>query len=230
MANTLIFTIDSITADRTQGVLLDGSTYISPVRSGGAVFVKGQKIKSDATVESTLTVTGNNANPATDSSWTFSIPKDGWFRFLIIFVPNFNSSATYTIYESVFEPGTGKVYRSKQNGNTQDTLTNTTWWEEITDPATLASNEGETNESDNIDSLIYEPGLFPNSEYSFAQQIGKASEEYLTSLNIPDDDLDQYSLLAVLIDGAYVKSDRSEMNQSDRIARRLESIFETLNS
>jgi hypothetical protein len=227
MPNTLIFTVDSITSDRLQGVLLDGSVYTDPVRSGAAVFVKGQKMLATGSVESTLTVTGDQANPETDSEWVFNIPKDGWFRFLIVSVPDFNTSNSYSIYDSVFDPFTAKVYRSKQNSNTTDNLLDTSWWEEITDPATLASNEGETNESDNIDSLIYEPGVLPNSEYGFANQIADASEEYLTSLNIPDDDLERYSLLSILVDGAYVKSDRSEMNQAERIARRLESILET---
>lgn len=227
MANTLTFVVDSITADRTQGVLLDNTTYTNPVRSGVAVFVKGQKMNNDATVDSTLAVTGNNANPETNTSWTFTIPLDGWFRFLIVSVPDFNAASTYAIYDAVFQPSTGKVYRSKQNNNTTDTLTDTVWWEEITDPATLASNEGESNESANIDSLIYEPGLFPNSEHGYANQISEASEEYLTSLSIPDDDLANYNLLACLLDGAYVKSDRSEMNKAERIARRLDSLIES---
>jgi hypothetical protein len=228
MANTLSLTVDSITADRTQGVLLDGTTYSSPVRTGVGVFVKGQRMLSAVSVESTLTLVGNNTDPETDTQWTFNIPKDGWFRFLMVSVPDFNAATTYAIYEAVFQPSTDKVYRSKQNGNTTDTLTDTTWWEEMTDPATLASNEGEANESTNIDSLIYEPGIMPNSEYGFANEIADAAEKYLTANHIPDNDLDQYTLLGVLVDGAYVKFDRSEMNMGERITRRLESILETL--
>lgn len=228
MANTLSFTVDSITANRAEGVLLDGTTYSSPVRSGVAVYVKGQKMKQDSTVESTLTVTGDDADPETDDQFTFSIPKDGWFRFLIVSIPDFNSASTYSIYDAVYDGSTDKVYRSKQNTNTTDTLSDTAWWEEITDPATLASNEGEDNESTNIDSLIYEPGVLPNSEYGYANQIATASEEYLSSLNIPDADLNQYVLLSVLLNGAYVHADRSQMSQAERVTRRLESILETL--
>lgn len=228
MANTLLFTVDSITSDRTQGVLLDETVYTSPARSSVGLFCKGQKMTFVPAVESTLTVTGDQTDPETDTRFTFNIPKDGWFRFLIVSIPDFDSSATYSIYDAVFNVSDNKVYRSKQNANTENDLTNTTWWEEITDPATLASNEGEDNESANIDSLIYEPYLAPNAEYGFANQISEASEEYLTSLNIPDDDLETYSLLAVLVDGAQVHGDRSEMNQAERISRRLQSIIATL--
>lgn len=228
MANTLSFTVDSIASDRLTGVLLDGTTYSSPARSATALYVKAQKIKSDATVDSTPTVTSDTSNPETSASFTFTIPKDGWFRFLIASIPDYDAGTTYELYDAVFSPGTAKVYRSKQNSNTGQTLTDTAWFEEITDPATLASNEGEANESANIDSLIYEPMLTPNSQYAFANQISEASEEYLTSLNIPDDDLETYSLLACLLDGATVYGDRSQMSQGERILRRLESIIETL--
>lgn len=228
MANTLLFTVDSINADRQSGILLDGTTYSSPARSATGLFVKGQKMNASSSVSSTLTVTGDALDPETDSQFTFNIPSDGWYRFLIVSIPDFNSSLTYSLYQAVFNSSDNKVYRSKQNGNTTDTLTDTAWWEEITDPATLASNEGEANESTNIDSLIYEPGIFPNDEYGFANVISEASEEYLTSLNIPDDDLEQYSLLACLLDGAFVKAERSEMAQAERIGQRLQSIISTL--
>lgn len=228
MANSLLFTVDSIRSDRAQGVLLDGTTYSSPVRSGVGVFVTGQKMDFDSSVESTLTVTANNSDPETDSQWTFDIPKDGWFRFNISAIPDFNASSTYAIYDAVYDASSGKVYRSKQNANTTDTLTDTAWWEEITDPGSLALNEGEDNESENIDSLVYEPGVFPNNEYGYANQIAKASEEYLTSLNIPDADLERYALLSVLVNGAQVHADRSQMSQAERTCRRLQSIFESL--
>lgn len=223
MANTLSATIDSITADRTTGVLLDGTTYSSPARADVGVFVTGQKMKQNSTVESTLTLTGDTSDPETDTQWTFNIPKDGWFRFLIVGIPEFDSSATYSLYDAVHSSGT--VYRSKQNSNTEDNLADTSFWEEISDPGSLALNEGESNESTNIDSLIYEPGIFPNSEYGFAQEIAEASEEYLTTLAIPDEDLATYELLAVLLDGAYVAADRSAMSRAERISRRLESIL-----
>lgn len=228
MANTLLFSVDSISSDRLTGILLDGTTYSSPARSATALYVVGQKINSNATVSSTLTITSDTSNPETAAAYTFSIGSDGWHRFLIASIPDFDSGETYDIYDAVFDPGTAKVYRSKQNANTTDTLTDTVWWEEITSPATLASNEGEVNESTNIDSLIYEVILVPNSSYLFANRISIASEEILTTENIPDDALETYSLLACLLDGAIVYSDRSQMAQGERIVRRLESIGESL--
>lgn len=227
MANTLSFSVTSIAADRATGVLTDGTTYSDPLRAATGLFVKGQKINSENTVESTLTVTGNAGDPETDASFTFTIPKDGWFRFLIVSVPDYDAGTEYDLYDAVFVPATDKVYRSKQNSNTGQSVTDTAWFEEITDPATLASNEGEANESANIDSLVYEPGLFPNAQYGFGNVISEASEEYLSHLNVPDDDLANYTMLACILDGGVIKGERSEMIQAERIARRLESIIES---
>jgi hypothetical protein len=228
MANTLSFTVDSIASDRLTGILLDGTTYGSPARSATALYAKGQKMNADSTVDSTLTLTGDAANPETDTQFTFTIPKDGWFRFLIASIPDYDVGVTYSIYDAVFTSGTATVYRSKAGSNTGQTLTDTAWWEEITDPTTLASNEGEATESANIDSTIYEPLITANSEYAFANRISLASEEYLASQNIPDDDLDTYGLLAIFVDGGIIRGDRSEMSQGERIIRRMDSVIEAL--
>lgn len=227
--STLSYVIDSVNADRLTAVLKDETVRTTPVRSAIGIFVKSQKINSDNTVKETLTTSPNDNDPETDSEWTVTLDVDGWYRFLIAEVPDFDAGDTYSIYEAVFEPSTSKVYRSKQNGNTTDTLTDVLWWEEITDPATLASNAGEANESTNIESTIYEVILLPNGEYAFANLISEVSEMYLTSIVIPSQLLETYNLLAVLVDGAVVANDRSLFNQGERIARRLESIIESLN-
>lgn len=230
MANTLSFVVSSITQDRTQGILTDSTTYGSPARAATGLFVKGYKMNHNSTVASTLTVLGNDGDPETDTYYTFNIPSDGWIRFNVVSIPDFDTNLTYAQYDAVFNPSDNKVYRSLQAGNTENDLTNTTWWEEIAtaDIADLAANEGEDNESANIDSLVYEPGVFPNSQYAFANQISEASEEYLTSLNLPDDDLNTYSLMALMIDGMQVNADRSEMSAVERKVRRFDSLVESI--
>ena len=226
MANTLTFSITSFAADRLTGTLTDGTTYSSPARNTLSVYVKGEKMKYDSTVASTLTLTSDTSDPETDASWTFTIPEDGWFRFQVVAIPDYAGGTTYAIYDAVASGGV--VYRSKQNSNTGNAVGDTAWWEVISDPAALAANEGEANESANIDSTIYEPIVPVNSQYIFANQIAEASEQYLTSLELPDETLDTYSLLGVLVDGLAVYSDRSQVSQGERVARRLDAIGENL--
>ena len=226
MANTLTFSITSFAADRLSGNLVAQTTYSSPARNTLSVYVKGEKMKYDSTVDSTLTLTSDTSDPETDASWTFTIPEDGWVRFQVVAIPDYAGGTTYVFYDAVMSGGV--VYRSKQAANTGNAVGDTAWWEVISDPATLASNEGEANESANIDSTVYEPIVDPNSQYIFANQIAEASEQYLTSLELPDGVLDQYTLLAVLVDGLTVYSDRSQVSQGERLARKIDAIGETL--
>lgn len=225
MANTLLFQIKSFAADRQSGVLEDVTVYGTPARSTVAVIVKGQKIKFDTTEDVVLTLIGNQADPETDTEWQFNIPKDGWFKFLIVAVPDYSGAIEYDLYDAVYSNGV--VYRSKQNGNQGESLLDTDWWEVISDPATLALNEGEANESANIDSTIYEIIVPVNSEWAYASNIAEASEHYLTTLNIPNEQLAQYDIFSALVNSMQVFSDRANLINGERIARRLDSLIES---
>lgn len=226
MANTLTFSISSFAADRLSFTLVDSTSYSSPARNTLSVYVKAEKMKYDSTVSTTLTVTSDTSDPETDASWTVGLNEDGWVRFQIAAIPDYDAGTTYALYDAVVSGAV--VYRSKQNSNTGQSVGDTAWWEVISDPATLASNEGEANESANIDSTVYEPIVDPNSQYIFANQIAEASEQYLTSLELPDSVLNSYTLLAVLVDGLTVYSDRSQVSQGERLARKIDAIGETL--
>lgn len=224
MANTLSLTVDSISADRTTGVLLDGTTYSSPARNTLSVYVGAYKMNQDSSINSTITVASDTDDPETAAEWTFSIPADGWFRFPMIAVPDFNAASTYAIYDAV--QSAGVVYRSLQNNNTEDNLSDTDWWEVITTPYELALNDGEVDDSLNCDKLIYDVILYPNSQYEFANEISEVSEE-CCSVDCSLENLFRYVRLAAILDGMKVRSDRSEMSQGERLARRMEAIIES---
>lgn len=220
--------IDRISSDRLTGVLLDSSSYTAPARSAVGVFANGYKMNSNNTVASTLTLTGDTSDPETDSEWSFNIPADGWFRFLFVIIPDFDAATgDYDIYDAVFDPSTNSVYRSKQNSNTTDSLADTAWWELISDPATLASNEGESNESTNIESAVYEVVLTPNAEYLYGNIIADASET-CCSVDCSLESLFTYIRLGVILDGAYVASDRGNYPSGEIKMRRFESLAESL--
>jgi hypothetical protein len=225
MALDISLEITSITADRESGILTDNTVYGTggnPARADVGVFVVGQKMKFDSTIDSTLTVTGNHSDPETDSTWTFNIPKDGWFRFLFVAPEDYAGGTTYALYDAVFDPTTNNVYRSLQSGNVGNSLGNTSFWELIADPAQLALNSGEANESTNLASQVYQVGLFPNSEYAYASQIAIASQEGGDAER--EQNVTLYELLAVFVDGGYIRDDRSEFSQLEKLARRIESV------
>ena len=232
MALPILLEITSITSDRTEGLLTDNTVFGSPevARADGAVFVTGQKMNADATIDSTLILEGDDSDPQTDSSWVFNIPLDGWFRFLYAWIPDYDA-ASYDIYDAVQDPASGTVYRSKVNanvltgGNELTELAVTANWEVITDPGSLALNTDEANESTNIETQVYSVILIPNAEYNYASTISEAAEQ-CCHIDCTLNDLFAYIQQMVLVEGAQVRSDRSQFAQGERIARRLEAIYE----
>lgn len=221
-------TYDSITQDRTAIVIADGTTFTTPARSGLGVFFEADKMSYLSAVTQALTVVGNDNDPETDVSWTVTNEddttalSDGWVRGKYAAIPDYAGGTTYAIYDAAFNPTDNKVYRSLQNSNTGNSLTDSSWWEEITEPADLALNAGEDNESTNILTSIYSIEVTGLTELAFGTAIANASTEggdaeLESNVNI-------YELFGVLVDAEYVASDRSQFPQGERLCRRAESL------
>lgn len=226
---TISLEYTSITADRTTIVITDNTTFTSPVRSGLRVYLSGDKMKADNTVNYALTVTGNST-PDLVTSWSVTksvatqVLDDGWTRFKYAALQAWSNATTYGLYDAVYS-GT-VVYRSKQAGNLNHLVTDTTWWEVISDPSSLALNKGETNESTNIASLIYEVEVAATAELAFANKIWELSQ--LSGEADREENVDIYKLLDIWINGLYVADDRSQHPQGEVIARRIESVSQQL--
>src|SRR5688572_27124429 len=104
----------AIATTRTSWTLTDDSTYSSPARNACAVFVQSYKMDGDNNATE-LDVTGDDADPETDSSWAIEYTDDGWYKTYFVVIPDFNSASTYSIYDAVFNASDDKVYRSKTN-------------------------------------------------------------------------------------------------------------------
>lgn len=224
--NTSTLPID-YAADALSGTITDTVVYggAEPNRADVRVFITGAKMKQDGTVKQDVGVTSDTGDPETSSVYSFSIPEDGWFRFLVVIVREVYSAVdTYSQYEAVYNSVDDKVYRSKQSGNIGNSLTNTTWWEEITDPSTLALNKGTATESTNIDSLVYNRVLSAQSQQGYGDFVSKESNNCCGDCG---DDTPQYKVLNLLINGLLLADQRTSLLSGEKIARRLESILES---
>jgi hypothetical protein len=214
------FTV-SIDSSRTTLTVTDATTYggSNPARNVLLVYFKGFKMDSN-NGETDLVLVGNNSNPATNSSWAGTYLTDGWYKFYYAAIPALDITATYNKYDAVYSGAV--VYRSKVAANTQDDPTNTTYWEVISDPAELANNEGETNESANITSFIYHRVLAANSQYAYGNFI---ADQCACSDCDESETLKTYDILSLWIKGLEVADQRTENIKGEYIARRIESKF-----
>lgn len=221
MALTPSFTV-AIDADRTEISLTDTTVYGAPnlVRADCSVFLSAAKVDAEGT-ETDVETTGDDEDPSTDSSWSHSYDEgDGYWKYRWVVIPAYDVATEYDLYDAV-ESG-GVVYRSKANSNTGQSVSNTTYFEPIGTPTSLADNKGEDNESQNIESYVYERVFTSNSQYAYANLIKT------NSMNTEADDesiLQDYHLFSLWLNGAVVCDERTLGNPGEIIVRRIESKF-----
>lgn len=217
-SNTKAFTV-TIDADRETLTYVDAVTYVDPVRADGAVHFSVSKVDADG-VEVSLAVTSDDDDPDTDSEWSIDYPKDGYFKARYAFIPTYSSGTTYALYDCV-DSG-GDVYRSKSAGNVGNAVSNTTYWEPISDGASIADNKNEDNESLNCDTVVHERVFTSNSQWAYGNLIKT------NSMNTEADDesvLQDYHLFSLWINGAITADERTLGNSGEIICRRIESKF-----
>jgi hypothetical protein len=169
---------------------------------------------------STTQLTTDNSLPNTVTSWSTTYDSDGWFKFYFAAIQAWNSGTTYAQYDAVYR--SGSVYVSTQAGNLNHDPSNPTYWTLVSDPATLANNKGETNESLNIDSTVYQRVFSANGQYAFDLLVSKAS-------TCTDCDqaalLQKYNLLAEWLDAIAIADAREEVLKGELIARKVQSVY-----
>lgn len=213
----------SISADRLTSTIEDTTVYGAPNADRADLRVFLTLYKNDVSgVGTTVALTSNEGDPQTDSEWSYTTPDDGWVTFYYAAFSEYSGGTTYSIYDAVFDPADDAVYRSKANSNTGHLLSDTAWWELITDPSGLAGNEGEANQSNNITSLIYRRVLTWNSQYAYGQLIGSNC----LCTDCDDSEIIQpYNLLSLYVNGAIQADLNSEWLKGERICRAIQSEF-----
>lgn len=219
MANTIVLT-PSISSDNETLTVTDGTTYTNPTRSGCGVFVKIYKVDFRGSEEPLST---SSSDPETDSVFTTEYTVDGHYRFKYVAVPDYAGGTTYSIYQASFDPSNNKVYRSKSNGNVGQSLVNTTYWEEIPDPVTLANNKSTATESTNIDSLVANK-IFNNLTVIKRNEaaIDASVEQDLDAER--NKDVDRFRLLDIFVEGLSAADTYQDYTKGERIARRAEAL------
>lgn len=208
----------AIASTRDSFVLTDDTVFTSPARSAYYIYVDAFKMAYDSSVTSTLAV--DNTAPNTVTSWTIDYTIDGWYKMYYAAFQAWSVGTTYALYDAVFR--TGNVYRSLQAGNVGHDPSDAAWWEVITDPAGLANNKGETNESVNIDSTVYNRVFSADGQFAYDTFISDAS-------TCTDCDeaalLQKYNLFALWLDSIAIADAREEVLDGELIARRIQSTF-----
>jgi hypothetical protein len=213
----------SIATSRDTFVVSDDSVYSSPARSTLRIFLSAYKVDVDNNATA-LTVTSDTGDPQTSSSYTCQYTVDGFYRvYFVVIQAAYSAGTSYAQYDAVYD-GSNNVYRSKSAGNIGNALNNTTYWELISDPSSLAANKDTATESLNISSDQYLRVFSADGQYAFANQLsdqcGCSDCEDIAALQ-------NYMLFAMLLDSMSVADSRSEVIDGEAIARRISANFLT---
>ena len=224
----MALTIDldlAISTDRKTATITDSTVYGTggnPARSAVAVYLTAYKVDFEGN-ETALTVTSDDSDPQTDSVWTIALDVDGYYKFPFVIIPDYDGATTYDQYDAVYDSGTDAVYRSKVGSNTGNSVSNTSFWEAVSDPSDLANNKDTSTESGNITSQVYVRVLRMNGQYEFANRLSNMS--LFMDNDDPDFSIQDYNLFAQWLDAAEVADSRSEVLDGELICRRIQSRF-----
>lgn len=210
----------AISTDRESMVITDNTVYGTggnPARNVLKLYFQGFKVDID-NVGTDLTI--DSYDPATVTEWTSNYSIDGFYKFYYAAIPAYSALTTYAQYDAVYNGST--VYRSLVGSNTGHDTSNTSYWEVISSPATLANNKGESNESLNINTLVYLRVLSADSQYAYGNMISDGSvctdcDQRELLLN--------YDLFSMWIAGMAIADAREEVLDGETIARKVQSRF-----
>jgi hypothetical protein len=221
MSLTAAFTV-AIDSDRSDITVTDSTVYGAPnlVRADTSVYFSAAKV-SYAGVETDVDVTGDDADPQTDTAWTFSYDEgDGYWKMRWVVVPEYSALTTYAQYDAVVSGGV--VYRSKSAGNVGNAVTNTTYFEVISDPTDLADNKDTATESTNCETYVYERIFTSNAQYGYGNCVSQ------NSMHTESDDEDvmwDYDLFSIMLNAAITADERTQVLSGELICRKISSRF-----
>ena len=209
-----------ISTDRQTLTISDNTVYTP--RSDYYVYLNAYKV--DAFYNKTqLTVTPNVLDPNLVTSWNVpynQTQSDGWNQFLYIAPKLWSAVVTYNQYDAVFY--NGNVYTSIAGGNLNHVPTAIGFWNVVADPATLASNKDQANESLNLDSLVYDRVLSYNGQYYFANKF----QEMATGTDSNNQAvLATYDLFSLWLSAMTICDSRTQTIIGEQLARAIQSTY-----
>ena len=221
--------ISTITVDTTENTVTvtDNSTYTSPSRATCGVFLKLFKVDY-AGNRSALETTGDGSGGNDDAEWVADYASDGWYQLAYVAIPDW-AVTSYAIYDAVFRPSSGAVYRAKGavSISVEADLDDTAEWEVITDPTSLCFNIGESNQSVNLNtitSIVVENAVLNAlTLVAFGTQTGEAFLEASSNYK-RSEDVRLYELLGLAVDGMTIANNRAEYSLGEIFARRAISL------
>lgn len=219
MSNETSLIVTAVQSDRSEFVLTDETEYLAPLRADIGIYLKLYKVDIEGE-RTELDITPDNADAALTAEWTVEYTIDGHYQGDYIAVPDYDNAEAYILYDAVYSGGV--VYRAL-GATTGNAPPNVTYWEVISDPTSLVANDGTAEESQNVTSYVFNDVLTADTEYLFGNIAEDVALEFGTT-SAREEDVENYELVAVLLDGMWIAATRQEYGRAEKLARRSDGI------
>lgn len=221
----LDFTAEAKNGDIFLGTITDATVYGTggnPARADGALYITGEKMNADGTVEDDISFV--TYSPTGVDAWTtvtFDIEKDGWHKFKIVFIRDFEGTITdYAQYEAVYSGGV--VYRATQAMTAPAPAPpNASYWEVVPDPTSLMDNDGTATESPNLEFQLLQRVIYPNAKVLFGNKAEDAAIEGYGDSTRGEDVL-TYEFVRLCVEAMNSLDQRGKQADGERVARKVE--------
>lgn len=222
MALTVSLTPFAVNLITNIGTVTD-ATLGYGTRGNYGVFVKAYKLDYLGST-SGFVMTGSNADPAIDTSWTWGFTTDGWYQFWYIAAPLYAGGTTYAQYDAVYSTSDKSVYTSLSAGNLGHTpASSPTFWVKQSDPTALNSLVGTAQAPANI---VTNTGygkintiLYPVTTYNYGNLAANSALEPCSDCKRTWD-VTQLQVLRGMLDGLIIASQRQDYSNGEKICRR----------
>lgn len=226
MAITVSLTPFTVNLTTSIATVVDASTGYG-TRSNYGVFTLAQKLDFLGATTSYPT-TGNNANPATDTQWTFNYLTDGWYQIWFVAAPAYAVGTTYAQYDAVYDPITKGLYTSISNGNIGHTPSSSpTFWTLQPSVANIINNIGTSQQSNNLvasgAATKVNTILYAQTTYNYGNIASNAALEPCTDCKRRWD-VTQLQYLRIILDGLQIASQRQDYSNGEKMCRRAISL------
>lgn len=216
MANTISL-VTSVNDAHTSLIVTDTTTYTNPTRANVGVFVKVFKVNFSG-LEVALATTSDDEDPGTDSVFTCSLDQDGHYRYKYIAVPDYNAGTTYALGEVAYDTVAFGVYKSKQAGNVGNALSDTAFWEAISDPTSLIASSPANADTATVNKVVSTLTEDKRNTLAITAAVEQSTDAYRLK------DVRSFELVDLLLAGLQAADSAGEFNIGEKIARRAEAI------
>lgn len=198
----------------------------NPLRSAGALYITGEKVNADGTTDAAVAF--STYDQETWATTTFTLTKDGWHRFKIVFALDYNAGTTYNQHELVYQDSNNTTYKSIfATPFSGIAPPNATYWVAVSDPTSLVDNVGTSSESPNLEYQLLQRVLYPNAKVEYGNLTEDAAIEGYGDSTRGEDVLN-YEFARLMVEAMNSLDQRGKQADGERVARKFDEFVASL--